>query len=258
MSVHFLLKEIHKVNVLGFSIDVIANENNQPVIPIHGLVEVIGLNYGDEYQRLKNDRRFGAANLRMRANNGDTYEEVVVPLTKLHAFLFAIDGSKLNAEAAARLELFQNECVDVLNDYWNKGLAINDRLERGNTESTKYRDARKLSRPALVEAVKRLCDYGRANEVAMDEDDTYHHLICFCWDRLGRGPMKAENESVDTKVYGVDSYLLAAMERAAVRLIDHVIEEERPIEDVLQYLDEGIENELSKIGERAFEVLERL
>lgn len=258
MSVHFLLKEIHKVNVLGFSIDVIGNEDGQPVVPIHGLVEVIGLNYGDEYQRLKADRRFGAATLRLRTATGTTHEEVVVPLTKLHAFLFAIDGSNLNAEAAARLELFQNECVDVLNDYWNKGLAINDRLERGNTESTKYRDARKLSRPALVEGVKRLVSYAESQEVNLDPDDVYHNLICFCWDRLGRGPMRDEKEAVDTKVFGVDSYLLAAMERAAVRLIDHVIEEEQPVEHVLQYLNEGIDNELSKIGERAFEVLEKV
>jgi len=258
MSAHFLLRDIHKVNVFGFTIQVVPDEHDQPMIPIHGLVEAIGVNYGDEYQRLKNDRRFGAKNLRVSDGKGGQYDEVVVPLTKLHAFLFSMNPDALNPEARARLELFQSECVDVLNDYWNKGLAINVRLERGNTESTKYRDARKLSRPQLVEAVKRLCDYGRAGGVTMDEDDTYHHLICFCWDRLGRGPMKAENEPVDTKVFGVDSYLLAAMERSAVRLIDHVIAEEQPVEHVLQYLDEGIENELSKIADRAFEVLEKV
>ena len=258
MSVHFLLQEIHKVNVLGFVIDVIADNDGQPMVPIHGLVEVIGLNYGEEYERVKADRRFGASRLTLRSNTGEQIQEVVVPLTKLHAFLFAIDSSKLNHEAAARLELFQNECVDVLNDYWNKGMAINDRLERGNTESTKYRDARKLSRPALVEAVKRLVSYASAGGIDLDPDDVYHKLICFCWDRLGRGPMRDEKEDADTKVYGVDSYLLAAMERAAVRLIDHVIAEEQDISDVIQYLHEAIDNELSKIGERAFEVLEKV
>lgn len=258
MSTHFLLKDIHRVNVLGHVIEVVPNEFNQPTVPIHSLVEVIGLNYGDEYQRLKGDRRFGAAMLQLRSADNKVYEEVVIPLTKLHAFLFAINGDALNPEAAARLELFQNECVDVLNDYWNKGLAINDRLERGNTESTKYRDARKLSRPELVEAVKRLCDYAKAGGTDLDPDDVYHHLICFCWDRLGRGPMKDEKQNVDTKLYGVDSYLLASMERSAVRMIDHVIAEERGVEDVLQYLPEAIEHDLARIGERAFEMLEKI
>ena len=258
MSVHFLLQQIHQVNVLGYSINIIADDAGQPMVPIHGLVEVIGLNYGEEYQRLKADRRFGAARLTLRVDSGDQIEEVVVPLTKLHAFLFAMDSSKLSPEASARLDLFQNECVDVLNDYWNKGLAINDRLERGNTESTKYRDARKLSRPALVEGVKRLVSYASAGGLELDPDDVYHKLICICWDRLGRGPMKDEKQDVDTKVYGVDSYLLAAMERAAVRLIDHVIAEEQPVDDVIQYIHEGIDHELARIGERAFEVLEKV
>lgn len=258
MSVHFLLKEIHKVEALGTTLAVIADASGQPMIPIHPLVDAIGLGYDDEYQRLRDDRRFGACTLELRVDSGAVIKEVVVPLTKLHAFLFSMDSSKLSAEAAARLEIFQNECVDVLNDYWNKGIAINDRLERGNTESNKYRDARKLSRPELVEAVKRLVSYAAAGGQELDPDDVYHKLITFCWDRLGRGPMRDEKETVDTKVYGVDSYLLAAMERAAVRMIDHVIAEEQGVEDVIQYLNDAIDAELARIGERTFEVLEKI
>lgn len=258
MSVHFLLQEIHKVNVLGFTIAVIADDKGFPMIPVHPIVDAIGLGFDEEYQRLKADRRLGAFKMQLRTQQSEVVEEIVIPLTKLHAFLFSIDSSKVSTEAAARLELFQTECVDVLSDYWNKGLAINDRLERGNTESTKYRDARKLSRPALVEAVKRLCSYAGASGMELDPDDVYHKLICFCWDRLGRGQMKDEKEDADTKVYGVDSYLLAAMERAAVRLIDHVIAEEKDVNDVIQYLHEQIDAELANIGERAFEVLERV
>lgn len=255
---HFLLQEIHKVNVFGTVLAVIADENGNPTVPVHPLVNAIGMGYQDEYQRLRNDRRFGAFILKLRADDGAVVEEVVVPLNKLHAFLFAMNADSLNPEAAARLELFQLECVDVLNDYWNKGLAINSRLERGNTEGDKYRDARKLSRPELVEGVKRLVSYAAAGGQQLDPDDAYHYLITFCWDRLGRGPMKDEKEAVDTKVYGVDSYLLAAMERAAVRLIDHVIEEEKPVNDVLEYLSEGIDAELKNIGNRVFTVLEEV
>lgn len=255
MSVHFLLQQLHKVNVLGTPIAILVDDDGQPQVPVHPVIEAIGLGYDDEYQRLRNDRRFGAANLRLR--NGDAViEEVVVPLSKLHAFLLAIDPTKASAEAAARLDLFQNECVDVLNDYWNKGVALNLRKELGNTEATNYRDARKLSRPLLVEAVKRLCSYAAASGTPLDEDHSYHQLICFCWDRLGRGPMKGEKEAVDTNFYGYDSYLLASMERSAVRLIDLVISEEQPVSEVIQYLSEQIKNDLAKIGERAFELLD--
>jgi hypothetical protein len=68
--------------------------------------------------------------------------------------------------------------------------------------------------------------------------------------------MKGEKEAVDTTLYGYDSYLLASMERSAVRLIDLVISEEQPVSEVIQYLSEQIENDLAKIGERAFELLD--
>ena len=106
--------------------------------------------------------------------------------------------------------------------------------------------------------MKRLCSYVKASGGELDEDNAYHHLICFCWDRLGRGPMKGEYQDVDTKIFGVDSYLLAAMERAAVRLIDHVIVEEKDPSDVVQYLNEQIDLELANSGERSFQVLERV
>lgn len=256
MSVHFLLQQIHKVNVLGTSLVVLVDDAGHPNISLHSVANAIGLAYDDEYRRLKEDRRFGAVKLTLRTEQGEVVEEIAIPLSKLHAFLFMVDASKVSAEAAARLEIFQNECVDVLNDYWNKGVALNLRKELGNTEGANYRDARKLSRPALVEAVKRLCNYAQASGTPLDPDDAYHSLICFCWDRLGRGPMKGEKETIDTPIYGYDSYLLASMERSAVRLIDLVIQEDQPVSEVLQHLHDQIDNDLARIGERAFEVLE--
>ena len=41
-----------------------------------------------------------------------------------------------------------------------------------------------------------------------------------------------------------------------MRLIDLVISEEQPVSEVIQYLSEQIENDLAKIGERAFELLD--
>lgn len=256
MSVHFLLQEIHKVNVLGATVAILIDNDGQPQVPVHPIIDAIGLGYNEEYDRLKADRRFGATRIEVRTKQGEVLNEVCVPLNKLHAFLFTVDPTYVSAEASARLELFQLECVDVLNDYWNKGMAINERLERGNTEGSKYRDVRKLSRPALVEAVKRLCTYSDEAGHELDADDVYHKLICFCWDRLGRGEMKDEKEAVDTKAYGYDSYLLASMERSAVRLIDLVIQEGHSPNDVIQHLNEQIDNDLAHIGERAFQVLE--
>lgn len=256
MSVHFLLQEIHKVKVLGATVAILIDDAGQPMVPVHPIIDAIGLGYNTEYDRLKADRRFGAIRMKVRTEQGEAINEVVVPLNKLHAFLFTVDSAYVSAEAAARLELFQLECVDVLNDYWNKGMAINERLERGNTEGSKYRDVRKLSRPALVEGVKRLCTYAEEAGTPLDADDVYHKLICFCWDRLGRGPMGDEKQEVDTPVYGYDSYLLASMERSAVRLIDLVIQEGHAVNEVIQHLNEQIENDLAHIGERAFQVLE--
>jgi len=255
MSTHFLLKEIHRVTVLGTVIEILGDDKGQPMVPIRSLCDAIGTVYGDEFARLRSDRRLGAYSIRLRAET-DPVDIVCVPLTKLHAFLYTMNPDALDSVARAKLEMFQDECVDVLNDYWNKGIAINDREERGSTEGSKFRDARKLSRPALVEAVKRLTAYAATTGVELDPDDVYHHLITFCWDRLGRNPMKSEYEEIDTNTHGADSYFLALMERTAVKLIDVVIQEGYQVSDVINYLGENIDVELAKLTERGFELLE--
>lgn len=254
---HFLLKQIHRVNILGTVVEVLGDDKGQPLVPIRALCDAIGTVYGEEFARLKADRRLGALTATLRTDAGEPVSVVCVPLTKLHAFLYTMNPDALDPVSRGRLELFQDECVDVLSDYWNKGIAINDRIEKGSTEGDKYRDARKLSRPALVEGVKRLVTYAAETGIELDHDDVYHHLITFCWDRLGRSPMKSELEELDDNVHGADSYFLALMERTAVKLIDVVIQEGMGVENVVQYLGENIDTELAKLSERGYELLER-
>ena len=112
MSVHFLLKEIHKVNALGAVLAIMVDEHGQPMVPVHPVVEAIGLGYADEYQRLKGDRRFGASKMRVR-HGDDVIEEVVVPLTTLHAFLFSINPKKVSQDLREKLALYQDRKIDV-------------------------------------------------------------------------------------------------------------------------------------------------
>ena len=71
MSTHFLLKEIHTVKVLGASVAILIDNDGQPQVPIHPIIDAIGLGYDAEYNRLKADRRFGANRIEIRTKQGE-------------------------------------------------------------------------------------------------------------------------------------------------------------------------------------------
>ncbi|MDW2770136.1 phage antirepressor N-terminal domain-containing protein, partial [Acinetobacter baumannii] len=51
-----------------------------------------------------------------------------LPVRKLAAWLYSIHANKVRPELRETVIMYQNECDDVLWDYWTKGQAINNRL----------------------------------------------------------------------------------------------------------------------------------
>lgn len=52
---------------------------------------------------------------------------VCLPLRKLAGWLQTISPNKVKPEIRDRVIQYQNECDDVLYDYWTKGVAVNPR-----------------------------------------------------------------------------------------------------------------------------------
>ena len=60
-------------------------------------------------------------------SKGGLQKVLTLPLTKLNGWLFGVGASRVKPEVRDKLVEYQAECFEVLNDYWQKGQAVNPR-----------------------------------------------------------------------------------------------------------------------------------
>ena len=106
--------------------------------PVRPIVENLGMSWGNQAAKLRNDKkRWGCADISTPSNGGiQTY--VCLPVRKVAAFLATINPNKVRKDLRDKVLQYQNECDDVLWDYWTKGKAINPRT-RAKSEPPKSR-----------------------------------------------------------------------------------------------------------------------
>lgn len=159
------------INFFGEPIAVVEAEIeiNGKLEPILGvvarrLVEQLGLNWGTQLDKLKDDEdnRYNAFEGKAQAEDGRMITSTILPLTSVNAFLFSInrknlsdtdlvtttlaDGSSFKESKKQKLIRYQDECAIVLHDYWIHGAAMNFRAEPHELESQKTYNILQTSR----------------------------------------------------------------------------------------------------------------
>jgi hypothetical protein len=105
----------------------LVEHNGQPYTPMKPVVEGMGLAWQSQLAKLNaNPKRWGVTKI-VIPTLGDLQEMVCLPLRKLLAWLTTISPNKVKPELRDTVIMYQNECDDVLWDYWTKGHAINQR-----------------------------------------------------------------------------------------------------------------------------------
>ncbi|WP_119689684.1 phage antirepressor N-terminal domain-containing protein [Acinetobacter soli] len=105
----------------------LVEHNGQPYTPMKPIVEGMGLTWQSQHRKLtENNGRWGIIKM-MIPTIGDIQEMICMPLRKLLAWLTTISPKKVKPELRDTVIMYQNECDDVLWDYWTKGQAINSR-----------------------------------------------------------------------------------------------------------------------------------
>ena len=141
----------------GVELSLVEHEG-QPFTPMKALVTSMGLNWSGQFEKVKeNESRWGIRNIRIPSDGG-VQEAVGLPLRKLPGWMATLEPKKMKSpEAAARVVVYQNECDDVLWQYWNDGIAINPRMAYSvlpdQTISDKQAETLRL---LLTENVKKL------------------------------------------------------------------------------------------------------
>lgn len=98
----------------------IIEHNGQPYTPMKPIVEGMGLTWQPQLAKLNsNKERWGITKI-VIPTLGDMQEAVCLPLRKLFAWLMSISPNKVKPEIREAVIMYQNECDDVLWEYWTK------------------------------------------------------------------------------------------------------------------------------------------
>lgn len=136
----------------------VVEHNGQPFTPMKALVTAMGLNWSGQFEKVKeNESRWGIRNIRIPSDGG-VQEAIGLPLRKLPGWMATLEPKKMKSpETAARVIQYQNECDDVLWQYWNDGIVINPRAAYSvNPDQTLSAEQAETLRLLLTENVKRL------------------------------------------------------------------------------------------------------
>lgn len=105
----------------------VINHNGEPYTPMKPIVEGMGMDWMGQYTKLKQRFTSTIEEISMVAADGKTRSMICLALRKLSAWLNTISPNKVRPEIRERVIQYQEECDDVLYEYWTKGQVTNPR-----------------------------------------------------------------------------------------------------------------------------------
>lgn len=154
----------------------VVEHNGQPYTPMKPIVEDMGLAWQPQHRKVTaNKSRWGMVEITIPSEElnhhdgdaglngrddhpGQRRSMTMLPLRKLPGWLATIDPGRVkNPDVRARVIQYQNECDEVLWQYWNDGVAVNPRaLYSVNPGDVLSKDEAEKLRLMLKDAVDRM------------------------------------------------------------------------------------------------------
>lgn len=105
----------------------------QPFVPLRPLAENMGLDWKSQHAKvMARPERFSVVMVTTQMPGDDQRREVVcIPLKKINAWLYSISPDKVAPHLKEKIELYQEECDEVLFNYWFNGVGLPDRQMAG-------------------------------------------------------------------------------------------------------------------------------
>ncbi len=106
----------------------IVEHGGQPYTPLRQIVQGMGLDWASQFTKIKQKFATCVVEITMQVLGDDqARSHTCIPVRKLPAWLYSVNPNKVKPELRETVIMYQNECDDVLWDYWTKGQAINQR-----------------------------------------------------------------------------------------------------------------------------------
>lgn len=108
------------------------------------IVEGMGLDWKTQLVKIKQRFASVVGEITTTGKDGKQYLMLCLPLKKLFGWLMTISPNKVKPELRDTVIKYQEECDDVLWDYWTKGQAVNPRPKTHKSERTALHEAHAL------------------------------------------------------------------------------------------------------------------
>lgn len=98
----------------------VVNYNGQPYVPMKPIIEGMGMDWASQFTKLKKRFAKGIAEITIPSKGGDQ-SMLCLALRKLAGWLHTISPNKVKPEIRDKVIRYQEECDDVLYEYWTTG-----------------------------------------------------------------------------------------------------------------------------------------
>jgi len=221
--------DVTEVNFYNDPIALIVAEDNVPRVAVAQILGNLGLSI-EEHDWIEGDERVPTEMIE---------GSLMVEIEGLTGLLYLINNEDVNPVFQEDLLKYQRECTRALRDYWVNGVAVN-RREKPSDVTSQFKDARAVSRPALVKASARYAQ-GKGD---LEPDRIFDRALKTCYELIGLEPL-AEDE----KLSGTEAYYLAFVEETYAKCIDHCTKWRKAPEDIDAFAREHVKQHMTDIGQ---------
>lgn len=105
-------------------------------VAMRPIVEAIGLDWAGQTVKLNRSKeKFNCCDITTVAEDGKNRSMLFIPLRKLNGWLFSINPEKVRPDLKEAVIQYQEECFEVLHNYWTKGVAVKPTFDLAETLS---------------------------------------------------------------------------------------------------------------------------
>ncbi|HEM8199956.1 TPA: phage antirepressor N-terminal domain-containing protein, partial [Providencia stuartii] len=99
----------------------VVNYNGEPHVPMKPIVEGMGLDWKSQFSKIKNRFKSTMVEITIVAADSKERNMICLALRKLAGWLHTISPNKVKPEIRDKVIKYQEECDDVLYEYWTTG-----------------------------------------------------------------------------------------------------------------------------------------
>ncbi|MEQ2018667.1 phage antirepressor N-terminal domain-containing protein [Photorhabdus bodei] len=135
------INETHNtINVPFHGVDLyVVNYNGEPYTPMKPIIDGMGMDWASQFTKLKQRFTKGIAEIAIPTKGGNQ-SMTCLALRKLAGWLSTVSPNKVKVSIRDKVIQYQEECDDVLYEYWTKG-EVKKKVKTTTDERTPLRDA---------------------------------------------------------------------------------------------------------------------